>query len=71
MTALSDWKMLISTFIQAIWGRICRAHGDNGVVIARFKSNLPPRAMGATVRVFLYPHRFQFNWNALAAQAKH
>mmetsp|Transcript_27888 Transcript_27888/g.32233 ORF Transcript_27888/g.32233 Transcript_27888/m.32233 type:complete len:139 (+) Transcript_27888:74-490(+) len=47
-----------NTKYRAIWGRISRAHGDNGVVIARFKSNLPPRALGATVRVFLYPHRF-------------
>jgi large subunit ribosomal protein L35Ae len=42
---------------RAIWGRISRAHGDNGVVVARFAHNLPPRAMGATCRVMLYPNR--------------
>ncbi|MFO0131536.1 MAG: 50S ribosomal protein L35ae [bacterium] len=40
-----------------MWGKIARAHGSNGVVIGRFKSNLPPRAMGATLRVMLYPNR--------------
>ena len=43
-----------------MWGRIARAHGDNGVVIARFAKNLPPRAMGATLRVMLYPNRAWF-----------
>lgn len=42
---------------RCIWGRVGRAHGDNGVVVARFAHNLPPRAMGATVRVMLYPNR--------------
>jgi large subunit ribosomal protein L35Ae len=42
---------------RAIWGRISRAHGDNGVVVARFAHNLPPRAIGATCRVMLYPNR--------------
>jgi large subunit ribosomal protein L35Ae len=40
-----------------MWGRVVRSHGDNGVVIARFAKNLPPRAMGATLRVMLYPNR--------------
>jgi large subunit ribosomal protein L35Ae len=47
-----------NTRYRCIWGTVSRAHGGNGVVIAKFKQNLPPRAMGATVRVFLYPHRF-------------
>jgi large subunit ribosomal protein L35Ae len=29
---------------KCIWGRIGRAHGTNGVVIARFAKNLPPKA---------------------------
>eukprot|EP00997_Jenningsia_sp_PLL12_P009260 NODE_6190_length_525_cov_53.052521_g5426_i0.p1 GENE.NODE_6190_length_525_cov_53.052521_g5426_i0~~NODE_6190_length_525_cov_53.052521_g5426_i0.p1 ORF type:complete len:142 (+),score=3.16 NODE_6190_length_525_cov_53.052521_g5426_i0:39-428(+) len=40
------------------WGRIARAHGQNGVVIARFRKNLNARAMGSNLRVFLYPQRF-------------
>ena len=43
-----------------MWGRVAKAHGDNGVVIARFAKNLPPRAMGATLRVMLYPNRAWF-----------
>ncbi len=42
---------------RTIWGRVCKAHGKNGAVIARFAPNLPARAMGATVRVMLYPNR--------------
>ena len=42
---------------RAIWGRISRAHGSNGAVLARFAHNLPPRAMGSTLRVMLFPQR--------------
>lgn len=48
---------VINIIIQAIWGRVSRSHGSNGVVIARFGRNLPPRAIGSTLRVFLYPNR--------------
>lgn len=42
---------------KAIWGKVNASHGSSGVVRASFAKHLPPRAMGAPVRVMLYPNK--------------
>lgn len=46
-----------STKYRSIQGKVIAAHGTNGVVRAKFATNLPPQAVGKLVRVFLYPYR--------------
>ena len=42
---------------KCIWGKVISSHGNNGLVRASFRPNLPPRAMGSTLRVMLYPNK--------------
>jgi len=46
-----------NTRFRVHWGKVINTHGHQGSVRVAFRKNLPPRAMGSTVRVMLYPNK--------------
>jgi len=45
------------TRYRASWGRVINTHGHGGAVRVKFLTNITAGAMGATVRVMLYPNK--------------
>lgn len=41
--------------LRCIWGKICKTHGNSGVVRVRFPKPLPATAFGKKIRILLYP----------------